>query len=200
MTNFEENLNEQEALRAELFEKQRIEEFLRTENRDLWKYISNIKGLPLFGKAIYVLQKIDFFVKFFSKSKTSSLSKSDHHISKTSLQSSETRILDVLFVLTNNKVEIGGIQTSVKLAEDLSESGLVVNITSINFDPTAENHNLYIPSPAIENLSSIKSIVSCGAETVLFTNAIIEKVNAKTYKNTSESLLQYCKDLTSCSK
>jgi len=56
---------------------------------------------------------------------------------------------------------------------------LVFNITSINFDPTAENHKLYIPSPAIENLSSIKSIVSCGAETVLFTNAIIEKFNAK---------------------
>jgi len=179
MTNFEENLNEQEALRAELFEKQRIEEFLRTENRDLWKYISNIKSLPLFGKAIYVLQKIDFFVKFFSKPKTRSLSKLDDQISKTSIQSLETKILDVLFVLTNNKVEIGGIQTSVKLAEDLSESGLVVNITSINFDPTAENHNLYIPSPAIENLSSIKTIVSCGAETVLFTNAIVEKFNAK---------------------
>lgn len=179
MTNFEKNLNEKEALRAELFEKQRIEEFLRSENRDLWSYIGNLKSLPMFGKAIYLLQKLDFLLKFMVRSTAETSSTTDNLTFKNYLSDLKTKNLDVLFVLTNNKLEIGGIQTSVKLAEDLSAAGFVVKITSINFDPSAENHKFYIPSQSVENLNSIKSIVSCGAETVALTNLIVEKFKSK---------------------
>ncbi len=42
----ENNLNEIEALKAELIEKKRIEDFLRSENKNLWTYINNIQKLP----------------------------------------------------------------------------------------------------------------------------------------------------------
>ncbi|MFD0993852.1 hypothetical protein [Tenacibaculum geojense] len=98
---------------------------------------------------------------------------------------------------SKNSVSIGG--GSGKLCKVLFESDKI-NLYQFN------NKELIIVTPGAKNGKSTSS-----AGFVFGFNkrlkkmaencpAVIEKVNAKTYKNTSESLLQYCKDLTSCSK
>ena len=179
----ENNLNEIEALKAELIEKKRIEDFLRSENKNLWTYINNIQKLPFFNVFILFSQKVKKIIstlRIVKENEMPTVNKNNTNGKSFPIGFGTTqKHLQVLFVIPNNKIEIGGIQTSVKLAEDLRFSGINVKIVSIVEDPSAVNNDLFLNKEGLNEIQSINILIVCGAESVNLSNELYKKFNSK---------------------
>jgi hypothetical protein len=183
MVKRENNLNESEALKAELIEAKRIEEFLRSENKNLWSYINNIQKLPFFNSFILISQKIKRIRSFSQRKRAENLeSSSKKYTTNNSINKSfnnKEKEIDVLFVIPNNKIEIGGIQTSFNLAKVLLLSGISTKIISIIDDPTSENSDLFLNQVQLNEIKKINTLIVCGAESVDLANRLSAKFNSK---------------------
>ena len=109
-----ENKNQISDLKARLFEKERIEEYLRAEVKELWKVIKVVQDFPLYS--IYV-RVANMYSKLVKKSKN--LKNSDNTIVEKYVND-HVEDFDVLFIVPSNKLEIGGITSAYELAHYLN--------------------------------------------------------------------------------
>jgi glycosyltransferase involved in cell wall biosynthesis len=156
-----EDKNQISELKARLFEKERIEEYLRSEVKELWKVIKVIQDFPLYSLYVRIA---NLYSKVVNKSKI--------HINseKTDVAKNENEAIqdfDVLFIVPSNKLEIGGITTAYDLANYLNEMSLSTKVHALNFDPSGKSSQISLNSNQLKK-ASYSSIVVCGSEAANF--------------------------------
>jgi glycosyltransferase involved in cell wall biosynthesis len=165
MTEKPDEENETSLLKARLSEKDRIEKFLRAENKELWNAInrSNVSFLFkafLFANKIrkYIKVKFAQFVRIFPhrNSLTESSKSGDSVVVKRSF-------CDIIFVIPTNKIELGGLQSSFELANYISGKGLSVKIVYLNHDPTGVKSEIMVNRFDAKNFTC-NLVVVCGSE------------------------------------
>ena len=125
-------------LRAKLYEKTRIEEYLRAEVKELWKVINSTHASKVY-KTYLLLTKFQntlkrvFDLKFPSFFNTL---KTINNESVKEMSASKTYFFDFVFVIPSNKIEIGGLKSAFNLAKFLFKKGFLVKIIYLNHDPT----------------------------------------------------------------
>ena len=156
-----ENKNQISDLKARLFEKERIEEYLRAEVKELWKVIKVVQDFPLYS--IYV-RVANMYSKLIKKSKN--LKNSDNTIVEKYVND-HVEDFDVLFIVPSNKLEIGGITSAYELAHYLNAMSLSAKVHVLNVDPSEKSNQISINRDQLEN-AHFKLIVVCGSEAANF--------------------------------
>ena len=157
---FEKN-NQISYLKARLFEKERIEEYLRAEVKELWKVIKVVQDFPLYS--IYV-RVANMYSKLIKKSKN--LKNSDNTIVEKYVND-HVEDFDVLFIVPSNKLEIGGITSAYELAHYLNAMSLSAKVHVLSVDPSEKSNQISINRDQLEN-AHFKLIVVCGSEAANF--------------------------------
>ena len=156
-----ENKNQISDLKARLFEKERIEEYLRAEVKELWKVIKVVQDFPLYS--IYV-RVANMYSKLIKKSKN--LKNSDNTIVEKYVND-HVEDFDVLFIVPSNKLEIGGITSAYELAHYLNAMSLSAKVHVLSVDPSEKSNQISINRDQLEN-AHFKLIVVCGSEAANF--------------------------------
>jgi glycosyltransferase involved in cell wall biosynthesis len=156
-----ENKNQISDLKARLFEKERIEEYLRAEVKELWKVIRVVQDFPLYS--IYV-RVANLYYKVVKKSKK--IKNSDNTIVEKYVND-DVKDFDVLFIVPSNKLEIGGITSAYELAHYLNAMSLSAKVHALSVDPSEKSNQISINRDQLEN-ASFKLIVVCGSEAANF--------------------------------
>jgi glycosyltransferase involved in cell wall biosynthesis len=156
-----ENKNQISDLKARLFEKERIEEYLRAEVKELWKVIRVVQDFPLYS--IYV-RVANLYYKVVKKSKK--IKNSDNTIVEKYLND-DVKDFDVLFIVPSNKLEIGGITSAYELAHYLNAMSLSAKVHALSVDPSEKSNQISINRDQLEN-ANFKLIVVCGSEAANF--------------------------------
>ena len=157
--------NETSFLKARLNEKDRIEEFLRAENKELWTAINSSNASYLF-KAFLFANKIRRYVKNRFVYLSNILSKSKAHSKSSESSNFEVRkdlFCDIIFVIPTNKIELGGLKSSFELANYIADKGLSVKIVYLNHDPTGVYSEMVVNKSDAKNLAC-NLVVVCGSE------------------------------------
>lgn len=156
-----ETKNEISELKARLFEKERIEAYLRSEVSDLWKVIKVIQEFPLYG--LYL--KIS---KLYSKIKrTTNATEVTQNAESSSSEIGLPQLFDLLFIVPSNKLEIGGIVSAHELVNFLNSMKISTKVLALNIDPSVERNEINIDINQIQN-ASYKVVVVCGSEAANF--------------------------------
>ena len=161
MTEEFEKKNQISYLKARLFEKERIEEYLRAEVKELWKVIKVVQDFPLYS--IYV-RIANLYSKVGTKSKE--LKNSEKTVVEKYVNV-EIQNFDVLFIVPSNKLEIGGITTAYELADYLNAMKLSTKIHALSVDPSEKSNQISLNRNQLEK-ASFKIIVVCGSEAANF--------------------------------
>ena len=161
MTEEFEKKNQISYLKARLFEKERIEEYLRAEVKELWKVIKVVQDFPLYS--IYV-RIANLYSKVGKKSKE--LKNSEKTVVEKYVNV-EIQNFDVLFIVPSNKLEIGGITTAYELANYLNAMTLSTKIHALSVDPSEKSNQISLNRNQLEK-ASFKIIVVCGSEAANF--------------------------------
>jgi glycosyltransferase involved in cell wall biosynthesis len=156
-----ENKNQISDLKARLFEKERIEEYLRAEVKELWKVIRVVQDFPLYS--IYV-RVANLYYKVVKKSKK--IKNSDNTIVEKYVND-DVKDFDVLFIVPSNKLEIGGITSAYELAHYLNAMSLSAKVHALSVDPSEKSNQISINRDQLEN-ANFKLIVVCGSEAANF--------------------------------
>ena len=157
--------NETSFLKARLNEKDRIEKFLRAENKELWTAINSSKSSYLF-KAFLFANKIRRYVYNRFVYLPNILSKSKAQVKSSESSNSEDRkelFCDIIFVIPTNKIELGGLKSSFELANYIADKGLSVKIVYLNHDPTGVHSEMVVNKSDAKKLAC-KLVVVCGSE------------------------------------
>ena len=166
------NLTEKE-LKAELQNKTRIENYLRSEVSNLWSELNRINALPfnkLYQKIASKLQKNKPHVNL-----TKNINISQNKISNHDEKIKNKKSYDFIFVMPTNNLELGGVKVANSLASELQKIGKSVGIIPILSDPSVSFNPLLITDKSIE---SVSTVVSCGAETTEYAKNIQLKFNS----------------------
>jgi glycosyltransferase involved in cell wall biosynthesis len=165
MTEKPDEENETSFLKARLSEKDRIEKFLRAENKELWNAI-NTSNVSFLFKAFLFANKIRKYIKVnfaqsvrifpHRNSLTESSKSGDSEVVKSSFY-------DIIFVIPTNKIELGGLQSSFELANYISGKGLSVKIVYLNHDPTGVKSEIMVNRFDAKNYTC-NLVVVCGSE------------------------------------
>lgn len=170
------NFNE---LKSMLEEKIRIEKFLRSEVKSLWTEINRIKQLPFFN---YFDQIMSRFSRIDKKSEINSLQKelevdNVNKITSNGIRFSKAKI-DFLFLVPSDNQEIGGINTTFRLVDELINFGIKdVAVYALKIDPTVEKKEYLINFEQFKNLNKIRNIIITGIDCVPFYLEIKDKHN-----------------------
>ncbi len=156
-----ENKNQISDLKARLFEKERIEEYLRAEVKELWKVIKVVQDFPLYS--IYV-RVANMYSKLVKKSKN--LKNSENTIVEKYVYD-HVEDFDVLFIVPSNKLEIGGITSAYELAHYLNAMSLSAKVHALSVDPSEKSIQISINRDQLEN-AHFRLIVVCGSEAANF--------------------------------
>jgi glycosyltransferase involved in cell wall biosynthesis len=156
-----EDKNQISELKARLFEKERIEEYLRAEVKELWKVIRVVQDFPLYS--IYV-RVANLYYKVVKKSKK--IKNSDNTIVEKYVND-DVKDFDVLFIVPSNKLEIGGITSAYELAHYLNAMSLSAKVHALSVDPSEKSNQISINRDQLEN-ANFKLIVVCGSEAANF--------------------------------
>lgn len=165
MTEKPEVENETSFLKARLSEKDRIEKFLRAENKELWNVI-NTSNVSFLFKAFLFANKIRRYVKgtFAQFTRNFSQGDSSSKISKFNVSKVVRNFFcDVIFVIPTNKIELGGLQSSFELANYISGKGLSVKVIYLNHDPTGIKSEIMVNKSDAKNFTC-NAVVVCGSE------------------------------------
>jgi glycosyltransferase involved in cell wall biosynthesis len=162
------NKNQISDLKARLFEKERIEEYLRAEVKELWKVIKVVQDFPLYS--IYV-RTANLYSKLSKKSKK--IKNSDDTIVE-KYANDHVKDFDVLFIVPSNKLEIGGITSAYELANHLNAMSLSAKVYALSVDPSEKSNQISINRVQLEK-ANFNSIVVCGSEAANFVKQ--EKIN-----------------------
>lgn len=159
MDNKPKAVNELSVLKARLYEKERIEEYLRAEVKELWSAINSTNASFLYKVYLFGI-RICRRLKRLLRNNVSS-----GNISSTVNNSmlNEKTTYDVIFVIPSNKVELGGIKSSFELAKFFSQNSLNLKIVYLNHDPTGISSETMIHKSKVKNLSG-NLVVACGSE------------------------------------
>ena len=156
-----ETKNEISELKARLFEKERIEAYLRSEVAELWKVIKVIQEFPLYG--LYL--KIS---KLYSKlNRIADTSKVTQNVDSSLSEIGSAQIFDVLFIVPSNKLEIGGIVSAYDLANYLNSMAVSTKVLALNVDPSVEQSAINIDVNQMQN-AKYNAVVVCGSEAANF--------------------------------
>jgi glycosyltransferase involved in cell wall biosynthesis len=165
MTEMPDEGNETSFLKARLSEINRIEKFLRAENKELWNVI-NTSNVSFLFKAFLFANKIRKYIEVkFAQSvrifpHRDSLTKSSKSGDSEVVKSSTC---DIIFVIPTNKIELGGLQSSFELANYISGKGLSVKIVYLNHDPTGVKSEIMVNRLDAKNFTC-NLVVVCGSE------------------------------------
>jgi glycosyltransferase involved in cell wall biosynthesis len=156
-----EKKNQISDLKARLFEKERIEEYLRAEVKELWKVIKVVQDFPLYSTYVRIA---NLYSKVGKKSKE--LKNSEKTVVEKYVNV-EIQDFDVLFIVPSNKLEIGGINTAYELANYLNAMTLSTKIHALSVDPSEKSNQISLNRNQLEK-ASFKIIVVCGSEAANF--------------------------------
>jgi glycosyltransferase involved in cell wall biosynthesis len=156
-----ENKNQISDLKARLFEKERIEEYLRSEVKDLWKVIKVVQDFPLYSLYVRFANLYSKVVKKSIKIKNSEKTVVEKYVNE------EVKDFDVLFIVPSNKLEIGGITTAYDLANYLNEMSLSTKVHALSTDPSEKSSQISLNRIQLEK-ANYRSIVVCGSEAANF--------------------------------
>lgn len=154
--------NEVSYLKAKLFEKERIEAFLRAEVQDLWKVIHTFERFPLYK---FYIKVANIYSRIVQK-KTFVQPQANIDVPSQKIADIKES-LDALFVTPSNNSELGGISSAYKLLRGLETNDLNVRIHPLNFDPTIAKSDLDIDFTELLKIK-YKVIVICGSEAATF--------------------------------
>ena len=165
--------NEASFLKARLSEKDRIEKFLRAENKELWNAI-NTSNVSLLFKAFLFANRIRRYVKV-TFAQFMRIFPHRHSLTESS-KSGDSEVVksffcDIIFVIPTNKIELGGLQSSFELANYISGKGLSVKIVYLNHDPTGIKSNIMVYKSDAKNFTC-NLVVVCGSEASNFLSSI----------------------------
>ena len=165
--------NEASFLKARLSEKDRIEKFLRAENKELWNAI-NTSNVSFLFKAFLFANKIRKYVKIIFAQFMIIFPHSDSMIESSKFGDSKvvnSSFSDIIFVIPTNKIELGGLQSSFELAKYISGKGLSVKIIYLNHDPTGVKSEIMVNKSDAKNFTC-NTVVVCGSEASYYLSSI----------------------------
>ena len=165
--------NEASFLKARLSEKDRIEKFLRAENKELWNAI-NTSNVSFLFKAFLFANKIRKYVKITFAQFMIIFPHSDSMIESSKFGDSKvvnSSFSDIIFVIPTNKIELGGLQSSFELAKYISGKGLSVKIVYLNHDPTGVKSDIMVNKSDAKNFTC-NIVVVCGSEASHYLSSI----------------------------
>jgi len=157
--------NEASILKARLYEKQRIEEFLRAEIKELWMAIETSQASPLYRIYLFVIR-----IRKFSKVKLKLFRKILFKIIFPTkrqfiddISVNDRDFYECIFVIPSNKIESGGLQSALELANFISSKGKSVKVVYLNHDPTGLNSDLVVNKSVAKNYVC-NIVIVCGSE------------------------------------
>jgi len=157
--------NESSVLKAKLYEKQRIEEFLRAEIKELWMAIETSQASTLYRFYLFIIR-----IRKFSKVKLKILKKiffkrrlSTRHQIVNNHRIAERTFFEFIFVIPSNKIELGGLQSAFELANFISNKGKAVKVIYLNHDPTGLISDL-VANKSVATNYICNVVVVCGSE------------------------------------
>jgi glycosyltransferase involved in cell wall biosynthesis len=162
------NKNQISDLKARLFEKERIEEYLRAEVKELWKVIKVVQDFPLYSIYVRIANLYSKLSKKLKKIKNSDNSIVEKYVND------HAKDFDVLFIVPSNKLEIGGITSAYELANHLNAMSLSAKVYALSVDPSEKSNQISINRVQLEK-ANFNSIVVCGSEAANFVKQ--EKIN-----------------------
>jgi glycosyltransferase involved in cell wall biosynthesis len=152
-------INELSVLKARLYEKERIEEYLRAEVKELWTAINSTNASFLYKFFLFSIRISRRLGRIFKNN----LSSENNSITLTNSISDAKTSYEVVFVIPSNKVELGGIKSSFELAKFFSQNSLNLKIVYLDHDPTGISSETIIHKSKAKNLVS-NIVVACGSE------------------------------------
>jgi glycosyltransferase involved in cell wall biosynthesis len=153
------SLNE---LKSELFEARRIEEYLRSEVKELWSHIKNLESLPLYKIWLKIANKIK------REKSISPLSNTENVIHENLLEEFQIQKCDFLFIFSSDAHEIGGLKTSGRLARDIKNFDRKVALgLPLTHNPTSRNDDrFFVKETSLNDKTLISCIIACGSDTI----------------------------------
>ena len=152
-------------LKAKLYEKERIEEYLRAEVNELWKVINSTQA-SLVYRIYLLLNRIKNAVvrmldlKFFNRLKTL---KSTSYKPVKEFVTTKTDQVDFVFIVPSNKIEIGGLKSAFALVNFMLQKDIMVKTIYLNHDPTGVTAEFLISKLAVGKIDC-DVVVICGTE------------------------------------
>ena len=165
-------------LKARLYEKERVENYLRSEVAELWNHVNELNRVPFLKTYLKLVSALRPIVRKILKA-LYSIKKSENQ-TNLPIQSVKSSNIDILLVLPTNKIEIGGLVSATKLVKQLGRSGFKIGILCLNRDPSVnlKSDSDFIAS--INEVASTKLIICSGAETIGFVKNYVKNSKTKT--------------------
>ena len=164
-------------LKARLFEKDRVEKYLRSEVEELWTHINDLNKLPFLALHLKIVSLLRFFLRKVKQVLLpTKKSKTQNQVHKPI-----TKVLsaDILLVLPTDKIEIGGLVSAAKLVKQLGNFGFSIKILSLNHDPTGQMETDRDFISSIPESFKTSLVISSGAETIKFVQDYAKKYGTK---------------------
>lgn len=165
-------------LKARLYEKERVENYLRSEVAELWKHINELSSVPFLNTYLKLVSGLRFILRKLFR--TSYAVKRNSNQNRLPIQSKSPLNMDILLVLPTDKIEIGGLVSATKLVKQLGNSGFNIGILALNHDPTVNLKNDRDFITSINDVASAKLIICSGAETIRFVKNYVKSSETKT--------------------
>ena len=152
-------------LKAKLYEKERIEEYLRAEVKELWKVINSThaskvyKSYLLLAKVQNVLKRL-FDLKLIRRFITL---KGTSYKSINEFAPTKSYLNDFVFIIPSNKIEIGGLKSALNLVKFMMQKGFLVKVFYLNHDPTGVTADFMINKLDVNKIET-NVVVVCGTE------------------------------------
>jgi glycosyltransferase involved in cell wall biosynthesis len=170
-------------LKARLYEKERIEQFLRAEVKELWSYIKIFEKDPFLK--VYLRTKSGMVKIFLRFSNFTKKSFKGPNLDKSTKLKNINHSCEILLVLPSDKIEIGGLVSANKFINELFVEGYSVKKVALSHDPSANVTNDIDVVKSIAEVVNSKLVLACGAETVKFVQDYAHK-----HQNKSVLLMQ----------
>jgi glycosyltransferase involved in cell wall biosynthesis len=159
-------------LKAKLYEKERIEEYLRAEVKELWKVINSAQSSSLYRTYLLlkkirntVMRILDF--KLISRFRTLTPTR---YKTRKEIASIETVHTDFIFVLPSNKIEIGGLKSAFNLIKFMLQKGFAVKVIYLNHDPSGVVADFLVNKLDVNEIEC-GVVVICGTEASAYLEA-----------------------------
>ena len=152
-------------LRAKLYEKERIEEYLRAEVKELWKVINATQASSVYRIYLFLnrIQNAFMTVIDLKLVRRFRALKDKRYQSAKEFVGTETDHFDFIFILPTNKIEIGGLKSAIDLVKSMLQKGLLVKVIYLNHDPSGETTDFLINRLSVKKIEC-EVVVVCGTE------------------------------------
>jgi glycosyltransferase involved in cell wall biosynthesis len=172
MTNEHNDEDNMAILKAKLYEKERIEDYLRAEVKELWKVINSTQASTVY-KTYLLLTKFQntlkrVFVSKFTRGFKTLKAKSSESLK--GYAATKTYFFDFVFVIPSNKIEIGGLKSAFNLAKFMLQKGFAVKVIYLNHDPSGVVADFLVNKLDVNEIEC-GVVVVCGTEASAYLEA-----------------------------